>query len=125
MNKFNSDGMEKKIKCYYKKIGEENSYLTVFDDKYGVLLRNKDNESALVISSEKNFFKLPKRQGMKEIEFRDGMKKAIAMMLKKSGGVFPMDALAFSNIFLKVFTSEFAKVKHKKSTMPPIQCKGG
>lgn len=120
--------MEKKIKCYYNKRNDENSYMFIYDrEKFGILLRsnNKGDEVALVVTSEKLFFKSKNPKEYKEIPFRIGMKKVIAMMMEKFDGKFPLDAYGFSNIILEVFMKELVKVKQKKSRMPPIQCKGG
>jgi len=126
MNQFHKDRIAKKIKCYHNKIKDQHSFLFVFDnDKFGILLRSKGDETALIFSTEKLFFRSRNLKEFRKIPFQDGIKKAIAMGMKKSDGKFPIDAYGFSNIFLEVFMMEFAKVKHKKSTMPPIQCKGG
>lgn len=125
MNKFHKDRIAKKIKCYYKKSKHENCYAFILEDNLGIVIGGKKDKYTMVVSDEKQIFDLPTEKKMKKIPFKVCMKNVVSMSAKIQSAKFPVEIYGFAQIFLEAFTKESMMVKYKKSTMPPIQCKGG
>lgn len=125
MNKFQTDRLMKKLKCFSKKNRREESYAFILGDKMGVVITEKDGRHTLVFSTEDPVFGFPKDRKMKKTSFNACMKKMVSMAHKAKTAKFPIEAYGFASVFLNAFTKEAQRMERPKSTTPPIQCKGG
>lgn len=121
MNPIVKERYLKRIGCHFDK--KNNSYYFTFDGKLGLMLKNKNNEIAAIVSSEKKF--ISKASKFKKLPVEATIKKAFHEFVQLSQKPNPEFSASFF-LFVTLIVNEAKELRSlfewKEFTDPFLDC---